>query len=83
MYTSSIKFDPNAYGIIEYEDIFFVIIRFAFLPIVMLPTSSDKPIANAPLIVAALIASSGDIPIFVQARETTKFIFPDGDEPGL
>ena len=33
--------------------------------------------------VAALIASSGVIFILMQAVETTKFIFPDGVEPGL
>ena len=57
--------------------------KFAIFPFVILPTFSDKFIAYAPFIVAALMASSGVIFIFIQAKETTRFIFPEGDEPGL
>ena len=55
----------------------------AILPFEMLPILSDKFKACAALIVAALIASSGVILIFIQAKETTKFIFPEGEDPGL
>src|SRR5690606_18728278 len=58
-------------------------IRFAIFPTVMLPCVSESPIAYAPLMVAALMASSGVIFILMHARETTKFIFPDGVDPGL
>ena len=60
-----------------------VIMRFAFLPIVMLPCVLDNPIAYAPFNVAALIASSGVIFILIQAVATTKFMFPEGVLPGL
>ena len=33
--------------------------------------------------VAALMAASGEIFIFIHAKATTKFIFPFGDDPGL
>ena len=60
-----------------------VIIRLAILPTVILPCESEIPIANAPLIVAAFMASSGVIFILIHAVATTKFMFPDGVEPGL
>ena len=80
--TLSIRFVPKEYGKYAIEEIGFVKMRFAFLPMVMLPTSFCKSIANAPLIVEALMASSGSIRIPIQLIAVTKFIFPEGDEPG-
>src|SRR4051794_32556816 len=57
--------------------------RFAFFPVAMLPAMVATSIAWAPLIVAALIASSGNNFMAMQAMEMTRFIFPDGQEPGL
>src|SRR4051812_19417943 len=81
--TLSTRFVPNAYGKYESEGIGLVKIRFAFLPRLILPTSSANSIACAPLMVAALIASSGSIFMPMQAIDTTRFILPEGDEPGL
>ena len=55
----------------------------AHFPGVMLPMFSDNPIAYAPLIVAAAMASSGSIPIYKQASESTNAMLPEGEEPGL
>lgn len=55
----------------------------AFFPIEMLPYSLEAFMANAPLMVAALIASSGLIFILIHARLTIKFMFPLGADPGL
>src|SRR6476620_9926322 len=55
----------------------------ADFPLVILPWVSEIPIAYAPLMVAALIASSGVIFILIHAVATTKFMFPDGVVPGL
>src|SRR4030095_14767075 len=57
--------------------------RFAFLPTLILPTAFAYSMAKAPLKVAALIASSGSIFIPIQAIETTRFILPEGEDPGL
>src|SRR5688572_3543065 len=81
--TLSIRLLPKEYGKYAIEGIGFVKIRFAFLPTVMLPTSFWTSIAQAPLTVAALIASSGNIFICMQLIATTRFILPDGEEPGL
>ena len=62
---------------------FFVMMRFAFLPVVILPYCSEISIAYAPFRVAALMASSGLIFILIQARLTIKFMLPLGAEPGL
>ncbi len=51
-----------------------LIIRSAFLPIQMLPVMFCSSIAQAPLNVAALTASSGNIFIPIHASEMIKFI---------
>ena len=55
----------------------------AFLPFAIVPSSFSTPIAYAELIVEALMACSGVRPIRMHARETTKFILPEGVDPGL
>ena len=65
------------------EGIGFVMIRFAFLPIVIDPTFSLTPIAYAEFIVQALRACSGVKRILMHPIAITKRMFPLGDEPGL
>src|SRR5450432_1017270 len=60
-----------------------VMIRLAILPVLMEPSKFPKPMANAPLMVAALKASSGISFICIQAMAITIFIFPVGEDPGL
>ena len=55
----------------------------ACLPTSMLPSFSDNPRAAAPLSVEAVIASSMDIDICVQAIVIIKGIEYDMQEPGL
>ena len=59
MITFSTKLLPKLYGKYAKEGIGFVIIKFANLPLVMLPTEGSNSIAQAPFMVAALMASSG------------------------
>ena len=61
----------------------FVMIRLAFLPIVIDPTLSLTPIAYAEFIVQALRACSGVKRILMHPIAITKRMFPLGDEPGL
>ena len=60
-----------------------VIIRLAFLPMVIEPRVSLTPIAYAELIVQALNDCSGVRRIRIQPSAITKRIFPLGLEPGL
>ena len=61
----------------------FSVIKAAALPTLKLPYLSESSMAAAPFRVAALMASSGSIFWRIHANETTKFIFPEGAEPGL
>ena len=65
------------------EGIGSVTMRFAFFPNAIDPSRSPNPMAHAPLSVAAWIASSGSMRIEMQAMDTTRFMLPDGEEPGL
>ena len=55
-----------------------VIMKLANFPLVIDPDSLSISIAFAPIIVAALMATSGDIFMLIQASETTRFILPWG-----
>ncbi|MCY1549490.1 hypothetical protein D9M68_856590 [compost metagenome] len=57
--------------------------RLALFPMAILPISLLNSIAAAPFNVEAFNASSGSIFSLIQANETTKFMFPDGVDPGL
>ena len=65
------------------DGIALVIIRLAFLPLVMEPCVSLTPMAYAELIVQALKDCSGVRRIRMQPRAITKRILPLGLEPGL
>ena len=60
-----------------------VIIRFAFLPVVIDPKMSLTPIAYAELIVQALNDCSGVSLILMHPRAITNLMFPLGLDPGL
>lgn len=60
-----------------------VMIRLAFLPIVMDPRMSLTPIAYAELIVQALNDCSGVSLILMQPNAITKRMLPLGLDPGL
>ena len=57
--------------------------RFAILPFSISPIFFSRPMAYAPLIVAALIASVGVIFIFIHAKDIVNPMFPEGHDPGL
>jgi hypothetical protein len=59
-----------------------VIMKFAFYQQLYFHECLKYPL-RTPLMVAAFMASSGVIFILMQAVATTKFMFPDGVEPGL
>ena len=65
------------------EGIGLVIIRFAFLPLVMEPRVSLTPIAYAELIVHALKDCSGVSLMRMHPNAMTNLMFPLGLEPGL
>ena len=71
------------YGMKASDGMGLVIIRLAFLPLVIEPCVSLTPIAYAVLIVHALKDCSGVRRILMQPRAITKRIFPLGLEPGL
>ena len=60
-----------------------VIIKFAFLPIVMEPRVSLTPIAYAEFIVHALNDCSGVSLILMHPRAITNLMLPLGLDPGL
>jgi hypothetical protein len=59
-----------------------VIMKFAFLPIVILHECLKSHCVRS-IDGGGIDASSGVIFILMQAVATTKFMFPDGVEPGL
>lgn len=83
MITLSICDCPKLYGKNAKELMGLVMKKLALLPTAMLPTSWLSCIAAAPFSVSALSACSGLIFNLIQANENTKFILPEGLDPGL